>query len=136
MPPLPARRVTRRSLWKRAAARLDELELEPWVSLWSNHFDEESTPPLAWTEGNKGYRSDQIHCGGGDRSGTRRGCGKIVASEDFASFLLIYVFVRSSFSLLGYFSSALPRKCAHVQFYWVLAEWLLAGPGLPVQLTP
>ena len=63
--------------WKRAAAGLDEvggsscgaitsvriplphffawtleleleLELEPWVSLWSNHFGEESTPPLAW----------------------------------------------------------------------------------------
>ena len=29
-------------------AGLDELELEPWVSLWSNHFGEESTPPLAW----------------------------------------------------------------------------------------
>ncbi len=41
---------TRRSLWKRAGY---ELELEPWVSLWSNHFGEESTPPLAWTEGNK-----------------------------------------------------------------------------------
>ncbi len=53
MLPLPGRRGTRRSLWKRAAAGLDELELEPWVSLWSNHFDEESTPPLAWTEGNK-----------------------------------------------------------------------------------
>ena len=54
MPPLPGRRGTRRqSLWKRAAARLDELELEPWISLWSNHFGEESTPPLAWTEGNK-----------------------------------------------------------------------------------
>ena len=48
MPPLPGRRGTRRSLWKRAAAGLDELELEPWVSLWSNHFGEESTPPLAW----------------------------------------------------------------------------------------
>ena len=50
----------------------------------------------AWMEGNKGNRSDQIHCGGGARSGTRRGCGKIVAYEDFASFL-IYVSVRSSF---------------------------------------
>ena len=73
MPPLPGRRGTRRSWWKRAAAGLDEvggsscgtitsvriplphffawtleleLELEPWVSLWSNHFGEESTPPL------------------------------------------------------------------------------------------
>ena len=53
MPPLPGRRGTRRSLWKRAAAGWDELELEPWVSLWSNHFGEESTPPLAWKEGNK-----------------------------------------------------------------------------------
>jgi hypothetical protein len=54
MPPLPGRRGTRRSLRKRAAAGLDELELEPWVSLWSNHSGEESTPPsLAWTEGNK-----------------------------------------------------------------------------------
>jgi hypothetical protein len=50
MPPLPGRRGTRR---KRAAAGLDELELEPWVSLWSNHFGDESTAPLAWTEGNK-----------------------------------------------------------------------------------
>ena len=24
------------------------LELEPWVSLWSNHCGEEPTPPLAW----------------------------------------------------------------------------------------
>ena len=38
---------------KRATAGLDELELEPWVSLWSNHFGDESTAPLAWTEGNK-----------------------------------------------------------------------------------
>ncbi len=72
MTPLPGRKGTRRSLWKRAAAAgLDEvsgsscgtitsvriplphffawtLELEPWVSLWSNHFVEEPTPPLAW----------------------------------------------------------------------------------------
>ena len=79
-PPLPGRRGTRRSLWKRAAAGLDELVLEPWVSLWSNRSGEESTPPLAgregtrcrrraaWKEGNKGYQSDQIHCGGGARS--------------------------------------------------------------------
>jgi hypothetical protein len=76
MPPLPGRRGTRRSLWKRATAGLDEvsvfscgaitqvriplphffawkLDTEPWVSLWSNHFGEESTPPLVWTEGNK-----------------------------------------------------------------------------------
>jgi hypothetical protein len=53
MPPLPGRRGTRRSLWKKRAAAGFELELEPWVSLWSNHFGEESTPPLAWTEGNK-----------------------------------------------------------------------------------
>jgi hypothetical protein len=40
--------------------------------------------------------------------GDRRGCGKILASEDFASFL-IYVFVRRS---LGFFlSSALPGIC-------------------------
>jgi hypothetical protein len=33
---------------------LDELELlEPWVSLWSNHFGEESPPPLTWTERKK-----------------------------------------------------------------------------------
>ena len=67
MPQLPGRRGTRRSLWKRAAAGLDEvggtnylrhnhfgedfasslLRLDvgavPWVSLWSNHFGEEST---------------------------------------------------------------------------------------------
>jgi hypothetical protein len=59
-----------------------KLDLEPWVSLWSNYFGEESTPPLArtegnkkpprtaWKEGNKEYRSDQIHCGGGVRFGT------------------------------------------------------------------
>ncbi len=66
MPPLPGRRGTRRSLWKRAAAGLDELELEPWVSLWSNHFGEESTPPLAWTEGNKMPQTPGL------RRGTRR----------------------------------------------------------------
>ena len=37
MPPLPGRRGTRRSLRKRAVAGLDELELEPWVLLWSYH---------------------------------------------------------------------------------------------------
>ena len=42
MPPLPGRRGTRRSLWKRAAAGLNEMELEPWVSLWSNHLGKES----------------------------------------------------------------------------------------------
>jgi hypothetical protein len=71
IPPLPGRRGTRRSLWKRAAAGLDELELEPWVSLWSNHFGEESTPPLAWTEGNK---MPQPRCleGGGQDGACRR----------------------------------------------------------------
>ena len=117
MPPPPGRRGQDGACGREP----DELELEPWVSLWSNHFGEESTPPVAWTEGNKmppappGRRgtSDQIHCGGGARSGTRRGCGKIVASEDFASFL-IYVFVRSSFSPLGFFLSfALPGICVH-----------------------
>jgi hypothetical protein len=53
MPPLPGRRGTRRSLWKRAAAGFEELDLEPWVSLWSNRSGEESTPPLAWTGRNK-----------------------------------------------------------------------------------
>jgi len=67
-PPLPG---TRRSLWKRAAAGWDELELEPWVSLWSNHFGEESTPPLAWTEGDK---MPQPRCleGGGQDGACRR----------------------------------------------------------------
>ena len=66
MPPLPGRRGTRRSLWKRAAAGFElELELEPWVSLWSNHFGEESTPPLAWTEGNKMPQSRCLE--GGDQ---------------------------------------------------------------------
>ena len=85
---VPGRRGTRR---KRAAAGLDEvsgsscgtitsvriplphffawtleLELEPWVSLWSNHFGEESTPPLAWTEGNK---MPQPRCLGGGKQG-------------------------------------------------------------------
>jgi hypothetical protein len=48
---LPWRRGTRRSLWVdelELEPWVDELELEPWVSLWSNHFGEESTPPLAW----------------------------------------------------------------------------------------
>ena len=66
-PPLPGRRgTTRWSLWKRAAAGLDELELEPWVSLWSNHFGEESIPPLAWTEGNK---MPQLRCREGGEQG-------------------------------------------------------------------
>ena len=109
MPPLPGRRGTRRSLWKRAAAGLDELELEPWVSLWSNHSGEESTPPLAWTGRNKMPPPRRLE--GGEQGvperpnplrrksslRSRGGCGKIVASEDFASFLT-YVFVRSSFS--------------------------------------
>ena len=94
---LPGRRGTRRSLWKRAAAGFDELEPERWVSLtvaveqplrWGVHsptrLDGREQDAAAWKEGNKGYRSDQIHFGGGARSGTRRGCGKIVASEDSA----------------------------------------------------
>ncbi len=55
---------TRRSLWKRAAAGLDEME--PWVSLWSNHFGVESTPPLAWTEGDKMPQSRCLEGGGQD----------------------------------------------------------------------
>ena len=49
MPPPPGRRGQDGACGREP----DELELEPWVSLWSNHFGEESTPPLAWTEGNK-----------------------------------------------------------------------------------
>jgi hypothetical protein len=81
----------------------------------------------AWKEGNKGYPSDQIHCGGGARSGTRRGCGKTVASEDFASFR-IYVFVRSSFSPLVFFlsSAALPGICVHFQILSI-TEWVLSN---------
>ena len=81
--------------------------------------------PRRLEEENKGYQSDQIHCGGGARSGTRRGRGIIVASEDFAT-LLIFVFVRSSFPPLGFFlASALPGIFVYVQCYWVLAEWVL-----------
>ena len=95
---------------------LDELEPEPWVSLWNNHFGEESTPPLAWTEGNemppappgrkgqRGYPSDQIHCVGGARSGTRRGRGKIVASEDFASSSYMCICAKFLFPHWGFFS--------------------------------
>ena len=49
MPPPPGRRGQDGACRREP----DELELEPWVSLWINHFGEESTPPLAWTEGNK-----------------------------------------------------------------------------------
>jgi hypothetical protein len=126
-PPPPGRRdKTELVEESRCWTGLDELEPEPWVSLWNNHFGEESTrldgrerdaACAAWKEGTKGYPSDQIHCGGGARSGTRRGRGKIVASEDFASFP-ICVFVRSSFSPLGFFrSSALPGICVHFQFF-------------------
>jgi hypothetical protein len=51
-------------------------------------------PPRRLLEG--GEQSDQFHCDGGARSGTRGGFGKIVASEDFASFF-IHVFVRAKF---------------------------------------
>ena len=82
MPPPPGRRGTRRSLWKRAAAGWDELELEPWVSLWSNHFGEESTPPLAWTEGSKMPPPPP------GRRGTRgTGATKSTAAEELASVL-------------------------------------------------
>ncbi len=40
-------------------------------------------------EGDKEKRSDKTHCGGGCRSVTRGGRGKIVASEDFAASLLL-----------------------------------------------
>ena len=69
---------------------MDELDLEPWVSLWSSHFGEEPTPPLGCTEwdlgctewdkmpsphrlegGEQGVPERQIHFGGGARSGPR-----------------------------------------------------------------
>ena len=40
-------------------------------------------------EGDKKKRSDKTHCGGGCRSVTRGGRGKILASEDFAASLLL-----------------------------------------------
>jgi hypothetical protein len=58
MLPLPGRRGTRRSLWKRAAAGLDEVKQ-----------DAAAAPP-----GRRGTRSTgatKIHCGGGARSGPR-----------------------------------------------------------------
>ena len=79
MPPLPGRRGTRRSLWKRAAAGLDELELEPWVSLlWSNnHFGEESTT----------YSPTRLD-GGGEQDAARAGestrATKSTAAEELA----------------------------------------------------
>ena len=71
-------------MWNRAAAGLDELELElePWVSLWRNHFGEESTPPLAWTEGNK---KDAAAAAPPGRRGTRgTGATKSTATEELA----------------------------------------------------
>ena len=53
--------------------------LEPWVSLWSNHFGEESTSPIAWTEGNKRPPG---------RRGTRgTGATKSTAAEELAPVL-------------------------------------------------
>jgi hypothetical protein len=73
MPPLPGRRGTRRSLWKRAAAGLDELELEPWVSLWS----EESTPsPTTRLDGGEQDAAAALP----GRRGTRRSLEKIAAT--------------------------------------------------------
>ena len=111
MPPLAGRRGTKRSLWKRAAAGLDELELS-WSRGSRCEANTSVRSPLphshgwrgtrcrrraAWKEGDKGYPNDQIRCGGGTRSGTQT----IAASEDFASFL-IYVSVRRSFPHWGF----------------------------------
>ena len=76
----------KKSLWKRAAAGLDELELELWVSLWSNHSGEESTPPLAWLDG--GEQQDAAAAPPGRRRearGTR--ATKSTAAEELASVL-------------------------------------------------
>ena len=136
MPPLPGRRGTRRqSLWKRAAARLDELELEPWISLWSNHFGEESTPPLAWTEGNKmppPCRLEGGEQGVPERPNPLRRRSSLWYSERLRKnrsirgfrFLSYICFVRSSFSPLGFFP-ALPGICVHFQLLGV-AEWVFA----------
>ena len=102
MPSPPGRRVA-----------APENPLRRRISLCHSEETDHQDAAAAWKEGNKGYQSDQIHCGGGARSGTRRGCGKIVASRDFAS-LLIYVFVRSSFFPLFFSSSALPGICVYV----------------------
>ena len=73
MPPPPGRRVA-----------APENPLRRRISLChSAEIDQDAA--AAWKEGNKGTRArDQIHCGRGARSGTRRDCGKIVASEDSA----------------------------------------------------
>ena len=113
MPPPPGRRVA-----------APENPLRRKISLCHLVETDYQDAAAAWKEENEGYQSDQLHCGGEARSGIRRGCGEIVASEDFASFL-IYPFVRSSFSPLGFIlSSALPGICVYVQFYLVLAEWV------------
>jgi hypothetical protein len=88
----------------------------------SDNQDAAAAPRRAgWKEENKGYQSNQIHCGGGARSGTRRGCGKIVGLR-----FLSYVCICAKFFFHTFFlSSALPGICLYVQFYWVLAEWVL-----------
>ena len=73
MPPLPGRRGTRRSLWKRAAAGLDEvsgsscgaitqvriawkLELEPWVVHSPTRLDGGEQDAAAAPPGRRGIR--------------------------------------------------------------------------------
>ncbi len=84
MPPPPGRRGTRRSLWKWigwAGAGAVGLAVEQSLR-WGDH-----SPTRL-----DGGEQDQIHCGGGARSGTRRGRGKIVASEEFRlPFLYMYL---------------------------------------------
>ena len=98
MPPPPGRRV---------AAPENPLRLRISLCQSGKLLSKMPPPPgrrgtrcssrAAWKEENKGYQSDQIHCGGGARSGTRRDCGKIVASEDFASFPFLYMYLCEEF---------------------------------------
>ena len=113
MPP-PGRRVA-----------APENPLRRRISLCHSVETDDQDAAAAWKEGNKmpqprrleeennkGYQSDQIHCGGGAR-------GIIVASEVFAT-LPIYVFVRSSFSPLGFFlPSALPGIFVYIYIIYM-----------------
>ena len=82
----------------------------------------------AWKEENKGYQSDQIHCGGGARSGTRRDCGKVVASEDFAFFPFLYMYLCEEFFFpTGFFS----LFCTHCLVYvYYIVNYIGCLPNL------
>jgi hypothetical protein len=89
MPPPPGRRGTRRN----AAAGEEETR----DSGARKYIAVGDLAPLlgGLPQRDKEKRSDKTHCGGGCRSVTRGGRGKIVASEDFAAsmLLLLYLYI-------------------------------------------